>query len=52
MHDKASCHFSASSQRYLADRGVVGLAWPGNSLDLNPIKSMEHYEDKHEKNAK
>ena len=36
MHDKAPCHFSASIQRYLADRGVVVLAWPGNSPDLIP----------------
>ena len=40
MQDKAPCHFSASTQRYLADRGVVDLAWPGNSPDLNPIEKV------------
>ena len=50
MHDKAHCHFSASTQRYLAIRGVVVLAWPRNSPDLNPIeKRMGHYEEKHDK---
>ena len=46
MHDKAPCHFSASTQRFMADRGVDVLPWPGNSPDLNPIeKSMGHYEE-------
>ena len=39
-HDKAPCHFSASTQHYLVDRGVVVLAWPGNSPDLNPIENV------------
>ena len=40
MHDKAPCHFSASTQRYLAVRGVVVLAWPRNSPDLNPTEKF------------
>ena len=40
MHDKAPCRFSASTQRYLADIGVVVLAWPGNSPDSNLIENF------------
>ena len=40
MHDKAPCHFSASTQRFMADRGVDVLPWPGNSPDLNPIEKV------------
>ena len=40
MHDKAPCHFSASTKRYLAVSGVVVLAWPRNSPDLNPTEKV------------
>ena len=40
LHDKAPGHISASTQRYLADRGVVVLAWCGNSPDFNPVEKV------------
>ena len=32
--------FSASTQRFMDDRGVDVLPWPGNSPDLNPIEKV------------
>ena len=40
MHYKTPCHFSDLTQRYLADGGVVVLAWPGNSPDVNPMEKV------------
>ena len=48
MQDKTPCYFAASTQRYLADRGVVDLVWPGNSPDLNPITCSGSYCNKEE----
>ena len=40
MHDKAPCHNSNSTKRYLADRGIAVLVLPGKSPDLNPIEKV------------
>ena len=40
QQDKAPCHWSKSTLRYIPERGVNVLDWPGNSPDLNPIEEV------------
>ena len=40
QHDNALCHAARAVRRYLADKGVEVLDWPGNSPDLNPIENL------------
>ncbi|KAI0998193.1 hypothetical protein K3495_g10000 [Podosphaera aphanis] len=39
MHDKASVHTAAPAREYLEANGVVPMAWPPFSPDLNPIEN-------------
>ena len=40
MHDNAPVHSAASVRQYLATNGVVSMAWPPFSPDLNPIENI------------
>lgn len=43
MHDMAPAHRAASTTRFLAEKGINILDWPGNSPDLNPIENVWAY---------
>lgn len=40
MHDSAPCHKAKSVSRFLEEKQVEVLPWPGNSPDLNPIENL------------
>jgi len=40
QQDKAPAHWSKSTKKYLSDRNVPLLPWPGNSPDLNIIENV------------
>lgn len=40
MHDSAPCHKAKSVTKYLAQKNVKVLPWPGNSPDLNPFENL------------
>ncbi|KAI0991342.1 hypothetical protein K3495_g16845 [Podosphaera aphanis] len=40
MHDNASVHTAAPAREYLEANGVVPMAWPPFSPDLNPIENV------------
>ena len=40
QQDKTPAHWSMSTQKYLSDRNVPLLPWPGNSPDLNIIENV------------
>ena len=42
MHDSAPCHKARKVTRYLKQKQINILEWPGNSPDLNPIKNYWH----------
>ena len=42
MHDSAPCHKARKVTRYLEQKQINILEWPGNSPDLNPIENCWH----------
>ncbi|KAI0991366.1 hypothetical protein K3495_g16821, partial [Podosphaera aphanis] len=40
MHDNAPAHTAAPAREYLEANGVVPMAWPPFSPDLNPIENV------------
>ena len=40
MHDGALCHKSRLVQQFHDSQHIKVLDWPGNSPDLNPVKSL------------
>ena len=40
MHDGAPCHKAKSITKFLAEKDVKTLPWPGNSPDMNPIENL------------
>ena len=40
MHDGAPCHRSKVVKEFLEQKLIQMLEWPGNSLDLNPLKKL------------
>ena len=42
MHDSAPCHKARKVTRYLKQKQMNILEWPGNSPDLNPIENCWH----------
>ena len=40
MHDGAPCHRSSLVKKFLGEKNIRQLDWPGNSPDLNPIKNL------------
>ena len=42
MHDSAPCHNARKITRYLEQKQINVLEWPGNSLHLNPIEKCGH----------
>ena len=42
IHDSASCHKARKITRYLEQKQLNVLEWPGNSSDLNPIENCWH----------
>ncbi|KAI0994886.1 hypothetical protein K3495_g13295 [Podosphaera aphanis] len=40
MHDNAPVHTAAPTREYLEANGVVPMAWPPFSPDLNPIENV------------
>ena len=39
MHDSSPCHKAKKVSRFLDQKQINVLEWPGNSLDLNPIEN-------------
>jgi hypothetical protein len=39
MQDSAPCHKAKKVMKWLEDRDIRILVWPGNSPDLNPIEN-------------
>ena len=42
MHDSAPCHKTRKVTRYLEQKQINILEWPGNIPDLNPIENCRH----------
>ncbi|CAH1993541.1 unnamed protein product, partial [Acanthoscelides obtectus] len=40
MHDGAPCHRAQKNTKFLAEKKVDILDWPGNSPDMNPIENV------------
>jgi transposase len=40
MHDGAPCHKAKSITKFLAEKDVKNLSWPGYSPDMNPIANL------------
>ena len=40
MHDGAPCHRSKMVKKFLEQKNIQMLEWPGNSPDLNPIENL------------
>ena len=40
MQDGASCHVAKKVKKWLGEKKIKVLDWPGNSPDLNPIKNL------------
>lgn len=40
QHDLAPCHTSRPVRKFLDDKNVEVLPWPGNSPDMNPIENL------------
>lgn len=40
MHDGAPCHKAKSITKFLAEKDVKTLPWPGYSPDMNPIENL------------
>ena len=40
MHDVAPCHPSRVVKKFLGEKNIRQLEWPGNSPDLNPIENL------------
>lgn len=40
MHDNASVHASASTNKWISDRNIPLLEWPARSPDINPIENL------------
>jgi transposase len=39
MHDNAPCHTAKKVSKFLKEKDVDVITWPGNSPDLNPIEN-------------
>lgn len=42
MQDGAPCHTAKSVKKFISDKNIPLLPWPGNSPDLNPIENVWH----------
>lgn len=40
MQDSAPCHTALSIRKFLMEKNIPLLPWPGNSPDLNPIENL------------
>ena len=40
MHYGAPCHWSRVVKKFLEEKNIRQLDWPGNSPDLNPIENL------------
>lgn len=40
LHDSAPCHKAKSIDKYLKDKHIDVMNWPGNSPDMNPIENL------------
>jgi len=40
QQDGAPCHTARICMKWLSDKGIEVLLWPGNSPDLNPIENL------------
>ena len=40
MHDSAPCHQLKILKQFLTENHIKILNWPGNSINLNPIKNF------------